>query len=1231
MITDKEFNISNKNYVKKDFPIVYEELLDLCTRLSNRWNPDSSDESDPGIVLLKLLAFIADKNNYNIDKNVLECFLPSATQETSARNLFEMNGYEMQYYISAITPISFRYSNDLEYSFTLKKYDTVVTSEDSSINYTLIEDCQISSPNVPYNAKAIEGTLEFLTVGDSTKIQLNNLDDNNRIYFPETRVAQNGIFITNDGDSIPWERVTNLHSQELGNKYYKFGYDSGRSLPYIEFPTDISKLIGTGLIIRYIITRGAEGNISSSTLKVLASPDKMYDNSLYQNEVENFIDYLSIENNESSSNGADPESIDDAYMNFKRTVGTFNTLVTPRDYANYIYNLVDEVTLKNIVSNIQVADRRTDFNYSNNITTYSPGNGVYLTYNTTDENITPFEICLYPLKPITTNYTLNTYNDSFTPLSSPLLESNPNLSDAKCLSHDFKELSGNDVYCFKNKYTLYVNIYTYDAVDYSQQSDIISKVKSALYRRFNSRMVNFGDPLSQRELENVIKAADNRISSVSFNDTQQKTYVMSVNGTEEELLSGDPSDMVKEARLNLAAKNVLNGKISLFDFNDDYLLEYNQEVAEGLQPQDNDFSVSTYNKIKAISSKVIVPNSELSSDSGYKLRDNEIVQLVSPNLETEREYGIYVNYRFTSSNVEYIPANSFYKLVDGDELRVVYTDADTNLEYNVVYDYNSITINGNSKKVSENIFQPTFDLYVFDDNDLSRVIRTIVYNNDTFKYWVLSSNETIQKKVFITTTLNQPYLPCYWITNTENNVLFSGDDVRDGKITRLLQNGEYFMYSNRDLTELVILGSGTRLTLNNIVDPGSFPTWTIGNEALLDIEDINNNGLAAFGDINWQNKQLTNTPLDVEEMKIVTFTSGDTVKITGSNVPTLDNEFKSLAGCVVSGVRSDGSPINLDDYNISGVNWLAKSRLDIISSKDIPMTLHENQEIVLYDEDNDYTISGTSNGVRIGFNYNVQYLGSNYNGEKINTSNIFIDGLDILVYKDYSRYTGINYISYPKSNNELYSSSPIYLTKDNTYEISLSGFGASVTPTDDGDEIIFKVLPFNKNLMMMVYYETDPESDYSKLTLRGSNAIRNITTGITAQTVEITEGMNMIIIPGGNEVNTLYLTHDKESLDKVYISKLTLASGVNNQLLLGGLITEEDLLSKIETLSTNDGKDNFYYLNRVSNDNAMSFQPDETLVTPRIFWDKNNIVNKFTLPQIDFNSSSILIARESQK
>ena len=95
MINETELNISNKSYTNKDFASIYPELLELAKKLTNKWDPSTSNESDPGVVLLKLLAFIGDKNNYYIDKSILETFLPSATQESSMRKLTEMNGYEM--------------------------------------------------------------------------------------------------------------------------------------------------------------------------------------------------------------------------------------------------------------------------------------------------------------------------------------------------------------------------------------------------------------------------------------------------------------------------------------------------------------------------------------------------------------------------------------------------------------------------------------------------------------------------------------------------------------------------------------------------------------------------------------------------------------------------------------------------------------------------------------------------------------------------------------------------------------------------------------------------------------------------------------------------------------------------------------------------------------------------------------------------------------------------------
>ena len=101
--------LSNLSYTNKDFQTIYPEMLDLVKKLTYRWDPSISNESDPGVILLKLNALIADKNNYNIDKNILECFPVSVTQDRNARQIFEQLGYNMKWYISATTSISMKY------------------------------------------------------------------------------------------------------------------------------------------------------------------------------------------------------------------------------------------------------------------------------------------------------------------------------------------------------------------------------------------------------------------------------------------------------------------------------------------------------------------------------------------------------------------------------------------------------------------------------------------------------------------------------------------------------------------------------------------------------------------------------------------------------------------------------------------------------------------------------------------------------------------------------------------------------------------------------------------------------------------------------------------------------------------------------------------------------------------------------------------------------------------
>ncbi len=373
MITKNEISTLNLSPTKKDFVQIWGELLDVAGKLSERWDPTSTNESDPGIVILKALTGIADRLNYNIDKNILEAFMPTAAQEESMRKLCEMMGYNMKYLHSAVTNVTIRYSNPnpsdeeaeaIAIGLPIPKF-TTVTSADNSISYftTNPVDILISKTTPEVTVECIEGQIvKCESLNDNNVITYNQLTDHNRYYLPEVQVAENGIFIYNVAsdtfnnliDGKAWKRVDNLNTQSRLSYVFKFGYDSYEGRPYIEFPEDASELIGEGLFIYYTRTSGVNGNISPRTLTQLEIPNT----EIWKNvATESFI----VENTLAANTGSDTETIDQAYNNFKKTIGTFETLVTCRDYMNKIYTMVSSEN-RPYVSNILVTDIRNDIN-----------------------------------------------------------------------------------------------------------------------------------------------------------------------------------------------------------------------------------------------------------------------------------------------------------------------------------------------------------------------------------------------------------------------------------------------------------------------------------------------------------------------------------------------------------------------------------------------------------------------------------------------------------------------------------------------------------------------------------------------------------------------------------------------------------------------------------------------------------------------------------------------------
>ena len=144
-------DISPISYTNKDFRSIYEELLNLINDLTERWDPKSTNESDPGLVLVKLKAFLADKLNYNIDKNTLENFPSQASQRGNAQKLYDILGYGMKYYQAATTTITMRYNrgnNPGVYSVTNKGAYTIpaftqLTDDSNTINYVTKYNVQV--------------------------------------------------------------------------------------------------------------------------------------------------------------------------------------------------------------------------------------------------------------------------------------------------------------------------------------------------------------------------------------------------------------------------------------------------------------------------------------------------------------------------------------------------------------------------------------------------------------------------------------------------------------------------------------------------------------------------------------------------------------------------------------------------------------------------------------------------------------------------------------------------------------------------------------------------------------------------------------------------------------------------------------------------------------------------------------------------------------------------------
>lgn len=1249
MITKDEFVIANDAPIKRDFYQMYPEALDLVKALTDKWDPQESNESDPGIVLLKLAAFFADKLNYTIDKRILEDFMLSCTQEDSMKKLCDMLGYDMHYYKSASTTLSTMWTSDMtedgkDFYVFIPKFTAITSSENADVNYITTENVILTERGVKQDVLVLEGTINTLKVGDSETIRLYNLDDNKRLYLPEIMIPENGIFIIDD-QGRDWKLVSNLYTQTAGSTVYKFGYDSNKKLPYIEFPQDIDSLIGEGFTVNYVRTTGAEGNIKAKVLNKVATISNVYKydpsdidaepEALTEDEEQNLV----LSNLSSTISGEDKETIDEAYNSFKKTVGTFDTLVTCRDYANKIYQMEDNTSAKNnLVSNVQVSDIRDDLGKSCKIMTFDTFGVIFRDVSLLDEDdepvIEPFDLYFYPYGVMSEDYSATSYNKTFKPDYSNNYQIENNLEEYKTIAHNIKYPEATDLYAIKNYYILKCKVVTTYKVNKSQQSDIIKNIQAALYKNFNNRKVDFGEELVDDKILEVVKNSDPRIKNVITLEYTNTLKTMLGSG-DENLLAGSSGGYLSsdDAYIDMLVKNILAGRLRMFKYEDSFATNYGEKKIAGI---DSIYGSDdpTQQQIIRCDTGLPIDTSIVTSATPYTLLDNENVIFITESYVDDYIYpfGIYFNWSPANTSLT-IKTDAEYKLVSGDILYITYTDNDGNA-IAIKYEYNGYTkwVNDSSNwyPKANVIIKPNFDLTKTQINAGAKEFG----HGSTVQLIMLTGNKQIsvlkEQKDELPNSTTQAYYPIFWLTKSGN--------IENGHI---LENGEYFFVSDTTKTSLVSYGSGTKIVFNDD-ESLSLPPLTPASANNVTIEDIANNGLSAIGATDWYNFKPNNAPnqvnkIAIQEMKIITLGKDSQltkITVSGGNV---DNTYRDVTEAEYQ-FPEDDTPKSLP---IVTTSWKVRSRLDLNLNPTVGQVFSKDRhEFVIY------TISEQSGATEQAVDIIDLLDQANIPNASVKCNYVIQEpgntGIDLtLTEEDPSEDSGYRTIKDVK----LFIYEDVGVSVNNSAAtLSLDNFSEHYTALNDKQMSVTLPIniPTNYQGIMFVYYLSNQEASGNggELSITEPSSSNNYlkyynradTSSYNA--IPLTDGLHVVTI----DANATELEIAKNDIyDTVIFSDISIIPVANAGIdleYLGFTTTDpveqaaivNKILTKIQNAQGTNTEDIFCYNANLDTNLLINSDPTDTA-----FWfDNNNVVRKFVISQIDTANSTYEISESSK-
>ena len=311
-------NQKNLPYNRKDAYSILEYLKLQAESLSEgRWT-DFSD-SDIGTVFLKLISYLADMMNFQIDKTTSELYLDTALERSSSIALAALVGYEPRHYLSAHCNIRLGIvdnAHPIPNGTPIPAYSTF-TNSDGTIFYCNLDE------QYYYNN---ESSFEIYEGSPINKVySISNVDTLGRIILEDYNIATNTMRLYIDG--IQYKQVEDVRFV-TGDLAFSVHISEDKYL-YLQLPSYWPDTLtqGSQIKLSYLKTNGSDGRIGRNILTQILNNSSDYARNML------------ILSNSPSVSGYDPESVDEMKFTVPLWARTMNTIVTIKDFEEVSMNI----------------------------------------------------------------------------------------------------------------------------------------------------------------------------------------------------------------------------------------------------------------------------------------------------------------------------------------------------------------------------------------------------------------------------------------------------------------------------------------------------------------------------------------------------------------------------------------------------------------------------------------------------------------------------------------------------------------------------------------------------------------------------------------------------------------------------------------------------------------------------------------------------------------------------